>query len=186
VKNTGFTLLEGLVTLTVAIIFSLLAIPEFADLLARQRATAAINQMLGAIHMTRHAAISQRRLTVLCASEERACLGRNEWHRGAMVFADLNGDGKRAQAEPVITQLPPLHTGARVSWRSFQNKPYIRFRPNGATDWQNGSFTYCPGNGDLSLAKRITLNVQGRVAKSTDRNQDGIDEDGRGRPLRCG
>ena len=102
-----------------------------------------------------------------------------------MVFSDLNRDGRRQQGESVVTQVPALHHGARVYWRSFQNRAYIRFKPNGSTDWQNGSFTYCPADGDLQLAKGIIINVQGRVAKSADRNLDGVDEDSRGRPLRC-
>lgn len=184
-RCSGFTLVEGLVTLLVAATLSALMVPAFGEMLDRQRAAAAINQLVGAIHTTRHAAITQRRRMVLCAAEQQSCLGRNQWHRGAMVFSDLNSDGARQGQEPVIAQLPALHAGARVYWRSFQNRAFIRFKPNGSTDWQNGSFTYCPADGDLRLAKGIIINVQGRIAKSADRNLDGIDEDSRGRPLRC-
>ena len=184
-KCAGFTLMEGLVTLVVAAILTTAVIPAFADLLARQRATAAVNQLVGAIHMTRHAAISHRRRVALCASAAQTCLGRNQWHQGVMVFVDANRDGSRQASEAVITQLPPLHSGASVVWRAFQNKSYLRFRANGSTDWQNGSFTYCPPDGDLRLAKSITINVQGRIALSADRDNDGVDEDARGRRLRC-
>ena len=135
--------------------------------------------------MTRHAAISLHRHVALCAAEGQRCLGSSDWHRGAMIFADTNQDGSRQQPEPVISQLPRLHRGARVYWRSFQNKPYIRFRANGATDWQNGSFLYCPPDGNPALARGLVINVQGRIARSQDRNGDGIDEDAQGRPLRC-
>ncbi len=183
-RQAGITLIEALVTVTILVTLIMVALPRFGDLLARQRATADINTLLGAVHTARHAAISQGRKTALCAGRQ-ACLGRNDWHLGMLIFADLNSDGDRQPGEPVVRALAPLHDGARVYWRSFQNKAYLRFRPNGMTDWQNGSFIYCPANGDPRLAKRMIVNVQGRVAKSADTNGDGIDEDGRGRPLRC-
>ena len=184
-KAYGFSLLEALLALAVVATVSAIALPTFAEFVARQQATAAVNQLVGAIRTARHAAMTGRQNIALCAAEHASCLGRNQWHRGAMIFADHNADGARQLAEPVIATLLPLPDGARISWRSFRNRAYLLFRGSGMTDWQNGTFTYCPANNDLRVAKAVIINAQGRLAKSRDANADGVDEDARGRPLRC-
>jgi type IV fimbrial biogenesis protein FimT len=182
----GFSIVELLVTLAIAALLIGIAIPGFSEFLARQRSIAAVNQLLGAIHFARSAAITRRTTVALCPAEQAACSRRNQWHLGAMIFKDNNADGVRDADETVIAQLPPLRARERVTWRSFRNKSYLHFRSNGLTSWQNGSFHYCPEGGDPRYAKAIIINAQGRATKSRDADNDGVDEDAGGRPLRCG
>ncbi len=184
-KTTGYSIVEMLTAMAVATVLFSFAIPAFSEFLARQRSIAAVNQMIGAVIFARHAAVTQRATMALCPARGAICAPRNEWHLGAMVFKDNNADGKRGPGEPIVTQLPPLRTGERVLWRSFRNKSYLQFRSTGMTSWQNGSFQYCPADGDPRYSKMIIINAQGRATKSRDANNDGIDEDASGKPLRC-
>jgi len=177
---------ELLVALAVAAVLFGFAIPGFADFLQRQRTIAAVNQLIGAVHFARHAAVTQRAITTLCPADEESCARRNEWHLGALIFKDSNGNGVREPQEQVMGRFPPLRAGEHVQWRSFRNRSYLQFRSSGLTNWQNGSFHYCPANGDPRFAKVVIINAQGRVALSRDSNADGIDEDASGQPLRCG
>lgn len=182
----GFSIVELLVALAVAAVLMGIAIPGFSEFVARQRTIAAVNQLIGAIHFARSTAITRRTTVALCPAEQAVCSARNQWHLGAMIFKDDDADGVRDATENVIAQLPPLRAGERVTWRSFRNKSYLHFRSNGLTSWQNGSFQYCPEGGDPRYAKTIIVNAQGRATKSRDANNDGVDEDAGGRPLRCG
>jgi type IV fimbrial biogenesis protein FimT len=185
VRYHGFSIVELLVSLAVAGLLFGYAIPGFSDLLASQRTIAAVNQILGSVHFARHAAITQRATVALCPAQGTVCARRNEWHLGSLVFKDRDLDGVRDANEPVIAQRPALRAGERVSWRSFRNKSYLQFRSTGLTSWQNGSFQYCPASGDPRHSKVIIINAQGRATKSRDANNDGIDEDASGKPLRC-
>lgn len=185
-KRSGATLAELLLAIAIAALVAAFAVPSFTELLARQRTVAAVNQIIGAVQMARHAAITFHATIALCPAEGSVCAARDQWHRGAMIFRDVNGNGSREPEEAVITRLPPLREGERIYWRSFRNRSYLQFEGNGITAWQNGSFYYCPADDDPRYAKSLILNAQGRITRSRDGDGDGIDEDARGRPLRCG
>ncbi len=162
-----------------------LCIPAFNHLLAGQRSTARVNQMIGAVQLARQAAISLNTTTTLCPAQDGVCLGRNQWHIGAMIFTDRNHNGALENNETLVARLPRLDPGERIYWRSFRNRNFLRFKATGLTDWQNGHFLYCPPDGDPRYAREVILNAQGRVRLAPDSDADGIAEDARGRPLRC-
>ena len=56
----------------------------------------------------------------------------------------------------------------------------LTFRAEGYTNWQNGSFHYCPASGDARYGKVLIVNIQGRTALSVDADGDGIDEQANG------
>jgi type IV fimbrial biogenesis protein FimT len=181
----GFSLFEILVCLLVASILIGVALPSLSEFVARQRAVAAVNQIIGAVAATRHAAVKHRATTTLCAAEAGHCVGAHRWHLGAMIFKDANANGTREADELIVAQLPAMGSGERVYWRSFRNKPYLQFSARGWTSWQNGSFQYCPADADARLSKAVIINAQGRAAVSRDKDGDGIDENAAGAPLSC-
>ncbi len=181
----GFSLIELLVCLFVASILFGLALPSLGEFVSRQRAVAAVNQIIGAVVATRHAAVKHRTTTTLCAATAGQCVGAHRWHVGAMIFKDANANGQREPNELILAQLPAMGRGERVYWRSFRNKPYLQFSARGWTSWQNGSFQYCPADADARLSKAVIINAQGRAAVSRDQDGDGIDESAAGAPLSC-
>lgn len=181
----GFTLTELLVTVAVAVLVLSFALPSFQGILAGNRSAAALNQMIGAVALGRSQAIVLRHTVTLCPARSLACLPRNHWHEGGMVFVDRNRDGQRQAGETVLRALPPLRQGERIYWRSFRNRGYLQFQPRGYTQWQNGSFLYCPEDNVAANARMAIVNAQGRVRVARDADADGIPEDARGRPLRC-
>ena len=72
-----------------------------------------------------------------------------------------------------------------IRWRAFRNRQYLQMTSAGYTNYQNGNFTYCPPNGDVYQARQLIINMQGRVRKPADIDNDGIIEDARGRDIRC-
>ena len=181
----GHSLTELMVALAAAGLLLGIAVPEFRDLIAAQRATARINAVAGAIQTARHLAIAHNAVTVMCPGQGPACAGRDQWHLGTLIFADRDGDRRVDEGEFAAARLPKMDAGESLVWRSFRNRTFLRFRGAGLTDWQNGHFQYCPANGDPRLARQLILNAQGRVRQARDRDGDGIREDARGRPLRC-
>jgi type IV fimbrial biogenesis protein FimT len=185
-KSSGFTLPEILVALAVVGVMTGFALPAFQGVVERNRATAALNQLLGALQSARHAAVSLRTAVTVCPARDTvACGARDTWHDGTLIFADHNADGRRDSNEPVVRWLRGFDTGARIYWRSFRNRSYLQIRPTGLTDWQNGNLLYCPANGDVRYAREVILNAQARARVAADRDLDGVAEDANGQPLRC-
>ncbi|MDZ7668101.1 MAG: GspH/FimT family pseudopilin [Gammaproteobacteria bacterium] len=181
----GFTLTELLAAVAVAAVLMAFAVPSLQAFLARERGTAAVNQLLGALATARAQAIMQRRVVTACPGRAGACLGRNQWHHGMLIFADDNGNGVLDTGERLMTALPALRDGERIYWRSFRNRSYLQFHPRGYTRWQNGSFLYCPPDQDAGQARMAIINAQGRVRMARDTDGDGIVENASGDPVVC-
>ena len=174
-----------MVTLAAAGVLLGIAIPEFAGLVAGQRASARINAVAAAIHTARHLAISHNRTMTLCSGQGPVCAGRDDWPKGMLIFADSDGDRRLDSGEFVGARLPAIDAGETIAWRSFGNRAFLRFRATGITDWQAGNFQYCPADRDPRFARQLILNAQGRLRHAADGDGDGIREDAQGRPLSC-
>ena len=193
VRVAGLTLVELLITLAVAGILVAAASGGATQLIEQHRASAAVNQMLGAVRFARHAAVAHRSPATLCPadglrgnpSQAAKCGRRNTWHNGALVFLDRNANGRFDGSDALLRRLPRLQAGDRFYWRSFRNRTYLMLRPSGLTDWQNGNLLYCPEGGDPKLARQIVINAQARVRHARDSDSDGIVEDTRGRAVKC-
>jgi type IV fimbrial biogenesis protein FimT len=184
-KPTGLTLVELLVTLAIVAILLRLGAPAFRDLTAANRSAAALNQLVGAVTLARASAVTHYRVVTLCPGAQRTCFGRDEWHRGALVFVDGDADGKVGSGDAVLRRLPPIDAGGRIYWRSFRNRTFLQFRPNGYTPSQNGSFLYCAADRDRRSARMLILNAQGRLRPARDADGDGVVEDSGGKPVSC-
>lgn len=185
-KPLGFTLSEALVALAVVGILTGFALPAFRGFVEHNRSTVALNQLVGSIQSARHAAVTLRTPVTLCPSDSQVdCGARDDWHRGTLIFADRNANGRRDPTEPVLRWLPGFDGGARIYWRSFRNRSYLQLSPTGLTDWQNGNLLYCPPDGDPHFAREVIINAQARARVAPDTNHDGIAEDANGQPLGC-
>ena len=183
---SGVTLIELLLTLCVAGLLLALALPGFNRLTATHQGSAAINQMIGAVHYVRNAAVTHRTTVTLCPSASGLnCARRNEWHLGAIAFADANQNGRMDPSDYLLRGFPALPPGHRIYWRSFRNKKYLQINSRGLTNWQNGNLLYCPPDDDVRLARLLIINAQGRVRQGPDVNSDGVVENARGRAVAC-
>jgi type IV fimbrial biogenesis protein FimT len=181
----AFTVIELIAALAIASILLFMALPAFNDLTERFQTTSRVNAIVGIVRFARETAVTQGRMITLCPAGDAVCTGASAWHTGIMAFADLNRDGARQPGEPIAGYMPALKAGETLLWRSFRNKNYLQFRSAGYTNWQNGSFHYCPASRDPANGKVIIVNIQGRAVPSVDTDGDGIDEQANGDPLRC-
>lgn len=181
----GHSLVEHLAVLAIAGVLLALALPSLGKRAAQERATAALNQIIGAVAFARSAAVLHGTPVTFCPGARGACLGRDQWHQGALVFRDRNQNGLKEPGELLLSALPGLERGARLYWRAFRSRSFLRFLPAGYTEWQNGHFLYCPADDDPTLTRMLILNAQGRTRVARDTDGDGIVEDARGRPVSC-
>ena len=84
----GTTLFELIVSLAIAAIVAMLALPSFDNLIASQRSAAALNQMIGTVQYARNAAATMRQTITICPGQINKCGKRNTWESGVNIFID--------------------------------------------------------------------------------------------------
>lgn len=83
----GFTLIELMVTLMIAVILITIGIPSFQNIVRNNRTTAIANEMLTALYFARSEAIKRGISVTVCPSADQATCAAN-WAAGFIVFAD--------------------------------------------------------------------------------------------------
>ena len=168
VKQTrAFTLPELLVTLALLAIALSFGAPRFNALLAEQKSEAVLTELGNRIETARKQALMRAQTLTLCPSRDtrdtrNACAGRDDWRHGALLFVDEDASGILSDDSQIVRRFPPLAASGTIEWRSFGNRPWIQFKPNGLTPNQSGRLTYCP-EGNPRTPKRLILNASGRV-----------------------
>ncbi len=181
---TAYSLFELLFALAIVSILVGIAAPDFQGLVERTRSDRTIKLLERAIEMARIAAISSQQIVTLCRSRDGGECG-GQWQDGVLIFRDGDGDREIDDDEILIRWVTFPGYEGQLRWRAFQNRQYLQFTPQGFTRYQNGNFTYCPADGDERHARQLIINRLARVRHAQDSDGDGIQEDSRGRPLRC-
>ncbi|PKM11485.1 MAG: pilus assembly protein FimT [Gammaproteobacteria bacterium HGW-Gammaproteobacteria-3] len=85
-NNSGFTLIELMMTIAIAAILLGIAIPSFTASIASNRLTTQANELLASLNLARSESIKRG---------VQVTLSKNggQWESGWNVFTDINGDG---------------------------------------------------------------------------------------------
>jgi len=93
--NSGFTLIEMIVTVSIVAILASIAAPNFRALLESNKATVATNEIVSALLLARSEALKRRNNVTVCTSiDQTTCAGNGEkdFANGWIVFVDCDKD----------------------------------------------------------------------------------------------
>ena len=185
--QTGFTLIELMVTIGIIAIMTTLAIPSFSKTIRKSTIQAHTGQIYHLLVFARSQSVTYNKPVTICPSIDSInCVRSRDWsNKELLVFIDRSNDGILDNNEEVIRVFNTGTEGSRLLWRSFRNKSYLTFLPTGLTDHQSGNITYCHTNLDREEAKVLVMNMAGRPYYGIDSNNDNIAESGSGDNLRC-
>ena len=99
--QSGFTLIELMVTIAVLAVLLGLALPSFQGSLRSNRVATATNDMLASLALARSEAIRSTRGGGVCASNDGATCG-GTWGDGWLVWGDTNGNEALDDGETVL------------------------------------------------------------------------------------
>lgn len=91
-SNRGFTLLELIITLSVIVLLVTVALPNFQDILQRNRVTSKINEILTAINAARNEAVTGGVVAGMCPSLDGVSCETSRWDAGWIVWVDQNAN----------------------------------------------------------------------------------------------
>ena len=170
----GFSLIELIVTLSVAAILMTLAVPSFSSFVKDNRLITQANDFVTALNLARSEAIRRSgRVTVCKSSDQISCGGSGSWDQGWIVFADVNGDGVVTNpATNVLRVHGSLSGGVSLNGDAGSNlDDYVSYVSSGATQkivggitaTQSGLLALCDDRG-VSSGKGIQISPTGRIS----------------------
>ena len=158
-RNSGATLLEVLVTVTLVAVLLGSGLPALSKLILDNRRTATVNDLVHAVHRAKSEAHKRGLQTVLCGSaDDGGCVeGTGEWPHGWLLFVNLDRDQppRIDPGEPIIVKYSSAFEGTISA-----NREAFVFRPF-FTRGTNGTILFCDRRGGRH-ARNVIVSYTGR------------------------
>jgi type IV fimbrial biogenesis protein FimT len=171
--QSGFTLVELMVTLIIAAIMVTMAIPSFTATIQNNRATAQINEFVSTLNLARTEAIKRGARVTVCKSPDatNCYTSTTGWEQGWIVFVDSDADDTHDSSETILLTSEGLAAGTTLTGAAGADvNNYVSYRPSGKTTFPiNGgevALILCDSRNDESRMKAITVAPTGRVSSN--------------------
>ncbi|UXD89308.1 GspH/FimT family pseudopilin [Thalassolituus hydrocarboniclasticus] len=179
-QNTGFTLIEILVTCSILGLLLGVGLPATHRLMQHVDAERDISELALALSEARNHALYYRNRVTLCPLNN-ALHCSSDWNMPLTLFMDSNNNRVLDPGEPVLRELPASTSGQKL--RTFSGN-VISFDAKGYAGIDNGSLGYCAKASAVTGAAFI-ISRNGRIRAGTDRDNDGLPETANGRNVAC-
>ena len=153
-NQSGFTLIELMVTAASAMIVLTLGTPNFRDVLQNNQTTVIANEFVAAVNFARLVAVQRGREVRLSAVNPASAV--NEWGAGWRIWIDANNNNAYDAGEELRVRAT-LEGNATLD--SVENASEIRFLSSG--------FTNMPQLSDFTLRQPGCQGDQGRTITVT-------------------
>ena len=162
--HKGFTLIELMVTISVAAILLTIAVPNFRTFVLNNRITGQANDMMTALNYARSEAIKRGLPVSMCAGTAAACTGLTDWSTGWIVFADPNNNGKL----DLLLGEAPLRVWPALGGANTLNAGLaaVTFDSSGFARASAATYRLCDSRG-TGFARNIQLAGSGRAITAT-------------------
>ncbi|MBF0446680.1 MAG: GspH/FimT family pseudopilin [Magnetococcales bacterium] len=171
--NSGFTLIELMVVLSVLSILTTLAVPAFDSLIKDNRMMLRVNAFSGLANYARGEAVKRSARVTLCPSSDGAvCLTTGAWESGLIVFVDADDSATYNGGDTLLKVFEGI-PGAGVTVRGSANlTDYISYIGTGLIRQvdgalQSGTLAFCDDRGAGDKGKTVTVNAIGRLVATT-------------------
>jgi type IV fimbrial biogenesis protein FimT len=168
VSAAGFSLVELMVTVTVAAILAAIAMPNLRSYVQNVRRDSVVDSLVASLHYTRNQALNLDQNASLCAGTSAvagtACPAAGAWNNGWEV---ITTPASAATATTLTTNaLPPVVSAPTLT--TVNNNLAIAFNPLGlAPTLTNGDeiFVVCDARG-IAYARAVEVNATGYIQSS--------------------
>ncbi|WP_432461050.1 GspH/FimT family pseudopilin [Agarivorans sp. QJM3NY_25] len=156
-KQLGFTLLELMVTVAIAVILLGVGVPNLSNLFQSMSADATVNRLMREVRFARAQAINLNQRVVICAlqSNDSDCGGTV--NNGLTIFADNNNNGKLDANEQILQAAAPYNQAGKINFYGSVNA--IHFGSDGLVlgHGSSASLYFCSDNNHYIEGVKVSL-----------------------------
>ena len=163
---SGFTLIELMVTLAVAIILMASLVPAYTAVVQRNEVTAQINAFVGELKFARSEALKRGAVISLCPATtgSTSCnTASSRWSPSVsgerLVFVDIDADGEFNGTDVLLKRVTTNSTTVAVSVVDPSGLSSLSFSPNGLLTAASASIEFSGGGG---TQRCVSLTLTGR------------------------
>jgi len=175
-KESGFTLVELMITLVVVSILLAAAVPYLGDFTKNNRLISQTNDFMIAVQLARSEAVKRGTNTILCpSSNQTSCSAdASDWQNGWLVFSDFNVNGslEPGASAPLCEETEDclIRTSSGLTHNNTLTTTanLLRFLPTGMAS--NGGivdFTIISDDCRIDQARNVRVTTQGHTIVST-------------------
>jgi type IV fimbrial biogenesis protein FimT len=159
VWNSGFTLIELIITLTIAGILMAVAVPGLKSFVASNRLTTQVNDLIADINLTRSESVKRSTTGGICATAVNgtACAAGGNWANGWLVYYI----DPITSATVTVRFHEPLAGNNTVTSAADS----IAYRKDGIATSGTGNYDLCDTT--MHKFKRITISTTGHPTLAT-------------------
>lgn len=163
----GFTIIDVLITMSVVAMVASFAVPSMQAITSKNRVAAVTNEFVGALQLARSEAIKRGAGRVILRKTG------GQWESGWQVFVDYNDNSIMDDSgdcgvgnDCLIREYSGLQAGYTLRTGSTRFQDWVGYLPSGqskGSGGSNGSFYLCPRDGKIKRARKVVINMVGRV-----------------------
>jgi len=164
-RGRGFTLIELMMTISIAAILMAVGVPSFRYVTTSNRVSSEINGLLGDLQFARAEAIREGQTVTVCASADGAtCSGSTNWKTGWLVFSDTGVIGTLDGTDPILKMqrtfsgLDTLQANHNISAVTFSREGFAQTLPSPIT------FTLHDSTVNRQYTRCLSLTIVGGVS----------------------
>ena len=172
-SQSGFNIIELMVTMAIVTIMATVAIPSFMTMSQDNRLAMRHNDFLGTLNLARNEAVTRSRSVTICKWGINDDCNGQEWEDGWIVFVDINRN-TMVDSNEIIRVYPPL-TNNNTLRGSNTAANQIVFNPQGMLP-AIGKLTFCDSRG-ANHARGLILSRSGQARVAQDSDDDGTRDD---------
>lgn len=188
IREAGFTLLELIIAIAIAIILATVAVPSFNSTIKNSKLTSSARSLIAEFEFARSEAVKRNVPVTICASTNATACNTDDWESGRIVFVDDGaGDDTKAGNGTVDTVGANVETTLKVFGASsagvdirstvFGDSGHLVFDGDGSVETV-GTMIVCDDRGasDRTVIKAVNLSIigQSRLAYDSDETPDRI------------
>lgn len=159
--NTGYTLLELMVTITIAGILMGVAVPSFTSIIDSNRLTTYANDLVTALNYARSEAIKRNLRVSLCKSTNGvSCTTINNWAQGWIIFTDQNKNATYDSSTETLLRVQTYKANTTTMVGETPVANYISYIAIGQSQLSTGAFQA----GTIKICDERTGNVGINIA----------------------
>lgn len=159
-QRNGFTLIEMMMTIAIAVILLLIAVPSFQQLLITNRITTQTNNLVSDLAVARSEAIKRGARVAVCRTNSGTnCVTGAAWGDGRLVFIDGSTAGTVDGTDTVLRYSEPLSNALTLVPQGTFSSAYIQYTATG-TATPTGTLRLCKSG---YKGRDITISTTGRV-----------------------